>query len=114
MFLKELYRKIGVELDVHNIITDYTLSDGKTRAHIAHQVISNGINCTDKTLVEHVKSVLPRGSRIACMVEVFGDYEVAELEELANTGKVLEAKTRWLYHDMDLIKEYAAEFAKEN
>lgn len=114
MFLKEMYQKLGIELDVHNVVTDYTLADGITRVHIAHQIIANGIPCTDETLIEHIKSVLPKGSRIACIVEVFGDYEVIELEELASTGKLLEAKTRWLYHDMVLLKEYMAEFINEN
>lgn len=114
MFLKELYRKLGIELEVHNLITDYTLADGKTRAHIAHQVVANGIPCTDGLLVEHVRIELPKGSRIACIAEVFGDYELKELEEMACTGKVLREKSRWLYHDMALIKEYMAEFINEN
>lgn len=113
MFLKELFRKAGIELEVHNLITDYTLPDGKTRAHIAHQVIANGIACADKDLVDYVLGALPKSSRVACIVEVFGDYEISQLEELASTEKVLEAKTRWIYKDMELIKEYMAEFVNE-
>jgi|GEM_PF-4545353 len=113
MFLKELYRKIGIELEVHNIVTDYTLSDDRARAHIAHQIVANGISCTDKDIIARIREALPAGSRIACIVEVFGDYELTQLEELASTQQLLKAQTRWLYHDMDLVKEYMAEYINE-
>lgn len=114
MFLKEMCRKLGFELEVHNFITDYTLEDGKTRNHVAHQVICNGIPCTDDLLVKRIRNELPKGSRIACIAEVFGDYDIKDLEEMSCTGKILEEKSRWLFFDMDLIKEYMAEFVNEN
>lgn len=112
MFMKQLFQEIGIELEVRNLLTDYTLADG-TRAHVAHQMIANGATCTDAELIQQVKDALPPKSRIACIVEIFGEYGVAELTALANTGKILETKSRWLYRDMDLLMEYIKEFVHE-
>lgn len=110
MFLKELYKAIGIDLDVHNLIIDYTLPDG-ARVHVTHQIIANQIKVTDQDLIKAVKSSLPDGSRICTIYEIQGDYELDELEKLAMSPKLLNAVVRCLYADEELVKEYVAEVA---
>lgn len=113
MFLKELYKAVGVNLDVHNLIIDYTLVDGR-RAHIATQIIANGEKYSDQQLVAGVKSVLPLGSRVCTICEIMGDYEITELEKLATSAKLAEVDKKCIFIDQSLIQEYLAEFMNGN
>lgn len=112
MFIKELYKAIGIELEVHNIIVDYTSANGQ-RTHSANHIIANRIQCTDSDIVKKIKESLPKGSRVCAIVEISGEYELSELERLAGSEKLLYVESRWLYHDMKLVQEYAKEFAQE-
>ena len=42
MFIKELFKTVGLELNVYNLIADYTLPDGR-RAHKAFQVLGHRV-----------------------------------------------------------------------
>lgn len=112
MRLKEVYKKIGIELEVHNLITDYTLKDGR-RAHIASQVIAHGTPCTDEMMIQSVRELLPEGSRICGIMEIYGEYDLDGLQKFAASFEALYAKKRPIYFDRELLKEYLREYADE-
>lgn len=107
MFLKELYKAIGIDLEVHNLIVDFTLSDG-TRAHDAFQAIGNTVKST-KDMVDLVREQIPEGSRICLIMEIEGDYELPELMELATSPELFWTAKRCVFMDEELAKEYVDE-----
>lgn len=111
MIIKELYRKIGIELDVHNLIVDYTLSDGR-RAHNAYQIIENQVKVTDADLIQGVRNQIPEGSRICMITEVKGDYELTELSDIADSVELLAVDKRMIYLDRKLAQEYVNEIRR--
>lgn len=112
MFLKELYKATGMELKVHNIVTDYTLKDG-TRAHMAVQVFDRGVNATDENIIDEVKKILPAGSRVCTMIEFLEAMELTELDALTTSPISMTKPRRCIYLDKELAAEYIAEVAKE-
>lgn len=108
MILKELFSAIGVNLEVHNVITDFRLKNGRS-ANQAHQMIANGTVCTDEDIIERIKAALPDGSRICSIYEVYGDMEVDELQKLACSLELLKYKKRVIYMDEELAAEYIQE-----
>lgn len=111
MIIKELYRKIGIELDVHNLIVDYTLADGR-RAHNAYQIIENQVKVTDADLIQGVRNQIPEGSRICMITEVKGDYELTELSDIADSVELLAVDKRMIYLDHKLAQEYVNEIRR--
>lgn len=110
MLLQKLMEQAGVHIEVRNMLVDYTLADGKSRAHNAYQILSNDIEVTDSDIVEQVRNHVPMGSRIAGIFEIAGDYELKELESLARSLELLSKEVRTIYLDEALSKEYIAEF----
>ncbi|MBO5197594.1 MAG: hypothetical protein J6B85_03625 [Lachnospiraceae bacterium] len=110
--VRELYQAHGIELEVHNLVVDYTLPDG-SRAHVANQVIASGIPCTDEVMIQKVREGLPEGSRICGIVEIYGDYELKDLEVLSCSWDGMYVKKRAIYCDRELLKEYLREYAEE-
>lgn len=108
MILKDLLSAIGVKLEVRNIITDFRLKNGRS-ANQAHQLIANGVECTDAEIISRIKSDLPDGSRICSIFEVYGDMEVDELQRLAGSLDLFNYKTRVIYLDEELAAEYIQE-----
>ena len=84
MFIKELFKAAGLELNVYNLIADYTLPDGR-RAHNAFQVLGHGMTADDNALIAQVKCQIPKGSRICMISEIKGDFELSELSRLAES-----------------------------
>lgn len=113
MFLRDLYRAVGMELEIHNIIVDYTLKDGKTRAHNTLQIIGNGAPVKDVDIVAQVKAAVPEGSRICLIREVAGDFEMRDLSDLVMAENIPDLKQRCIYVDEELVKEYMREIAEE-
>lgn len=108
MILKDLFSAIGVKLEIRNIITDFRLKNGRS-ANQAHQLIANGVECTDAEIISRIKSALPDGSRICGIFEVYGDMEVDELQRLAGSLDLFNYKTRVIYLDEELAAEYIQE-----
>lgn len=113
MILKELFSTIGVKLEVRNIITDFRLKNGQS-ANQAHQFMVNGAGCTDAEIISRIKSVLPDGSKICSVFEVYGDMEVDELQRLAGSLNLLNYKIRVIYLDEELAAEYIQEIQQGN
>lgn len=111
MFIKELYRKMGVEICVHNLITDYTLPDGR-RAHKAYQILSNQVKATDSDLIAAVVQQLPKGSRICMVTEIEGDIELSDLSKMAESVEFLAVNKRVVYLDRELAQEYVGEMKR--
>ena len=111
MFIKELFKSAGLELNVYNLIADYTLSDGR-RAHNVFQVLGHGMRVDDNALIAQVKCQIPKGSRICTISEIKGDFELSELSRLAESVELLFTDKRMIYIDRDLAKEYVDEVKK--
>lgn len=109
MFLQKLMESVGMHIEAHNILVDYMLPDGKSWAHGSYQMASNGIEITDLDIITQVRNDLPIGSRAVAIFEVFGDYELPELEALACSDELCSKETRAIYLDESLAKEYIAE-----
>lgn len=109
MVLKELFNAIGLELEVHNLITDYKLKDGRC-AHVAQQVVGNQVKVTDDMLIENVRRYLPEGSRICTIFEVQGDYELPELDRLCTSVELMRVNKRCVFMDNELAEDYVKEF----
>lgn len=107
MFLKELCKAIGVDLEVRNLIVDYTLSDG-TRLYTAVQTI-NLVEATDESLISLVREQIPEGSRICLIMEIEGEYEIPELMELAASPELFWTAKRCVFMDEELAREYVNE-----
>lgn len=108
MFIKELFKVAGLELNVYNLIADYTLPDGR-RAHNAFQVLWHQVSAADDALIAQVRSQIPKGSRICMIAEIKGDFELSELSKLAESVELLFIDKRMVYLDRDLAKEYVDE-----
>ena len=108
MILKDLFSAIGVKLEVRNIITDFRLKNGRS-ANQAHQLIANGVECTDTEIISKIKASVPDGSRVCGIFEVYGDMEIEGLQRLAGSLDLLNYKTRVIYLDEELAAEYIQE-----
>lgn len=108
MILKDLFSAIGANLEVRNIITDFRLKNGRS-ANQAHQMIANGIVCTDEDIIKGIKAALPEGSRVCGIYEVYGDLEVDKLQKLSCSLELFKYKTRVIYMDEELAAEYIQE-----
>lgn len=111
LFIKELFKAAGFELNVHNLIADYTLPDGR-RMHNAFQVLGNQVEMDDNTLIEQAKTQIPKGSRICIITEIKGDFELPELSRLAESFGLLLAEKRIIYLDRELAQEYIDEIKR--
>lgn len=112
--LKELFAAAtGIELEIHNVIVDFRMPDGKS-AHRAHQVISSGAKCTDADIVERIRADLSRGCRLCSIYEIMTDCEVSELERIAMSLDVMKYKPRLIYVDKGLAVEYIKEIQNGN
>ena len=111
MFIKELFKAVGIELNVHNLIADYTLPDGR-RAHNAFQVLANQVKADDDALIAQVNCQIPKGSRICMIAEIKGDFELSELSRLAESVELLFVNKRMVYLDRELAQEYVDEVKK--
>lgn len=112
-FMKELFAAVGIDLEIRNMVTDYRLPDGSS-AHLAHQIVANGVKCTDADIVERVRAALPADCQICSICEVFGDFTVKELQQLANSFELLNYKTRPVYINKTLAAEYLQEIREGN
>ena len=112
MFIKELFKETGFELNVYNLIADYTLPDGR-RAHNAFQTLANQVRVDDDALIEQVKRWIPNGSRICMITEIKGDFELSELSKLAESVELPVVNSRVVYLDLELAQEYVDEARKE-
>lgn len=108
MFIKELFKAAGLELNVYNLIVDYTLPDGR-RAHNAFQVLGHRVKADDDALIAQVKCQIPKESRICMIAEIEGDFELQELSRLAESVELLFTDKRMVYLDRELAKEYVDE-----
>lgn len=108
MIIQEIYKAIGIDLKVYNLIVDYTLVNG-VRMHKAMQAVASEIIPTDKMLVAQVKTQLPKDSRICSIVEIKGDFELSELSHLAESVAGFIAPKRTVYLDQELHREYVEE-----
>lgn len=108
MFLKDLFKDAGLELDVRNLIIDYKLKDGRCE-HVAQQIITNQITVDDDMLIEVVKQKLTEGSRICTIFEIKGDYELPELERLCTSVELMCVDKRCVFMDRELAEEYVRE-----
>ena len=108
MVIKELFKAVGIEINVYNLIVDYTLPDGR-REHNAFQALAYGVEADDDMLVAQVKCQIPKGSRICMIAEIKGDFELPELSRLAESVELLFADKRMVYLDRELAKEYVDE-----
>lgn len=108
MFVKESYKAAGIELNVYNLLADYTLPDGR-RAHNVFQVLGYGVKVNDEELIAQVKHQISRGSQICMITEIKGDFELSELSKLAETAMLLLTDNRIVYLDRELAKEYVDE-----
>lgn len=107
-FIRELYKAVGADVEIHNVITDYKLPDGRC-AHQAHQIVANGEPCTDEDIIESVKAALPNGGQICSIYEFLTDCDLSELEKLAMSPQALKIKKRCIYLDEKLAVEYVRE-----
>lgn len=108
MFIKDLFKAAGLELNVYNLIADYTLPDGR-RAHNAFQVLGHRVKADDDALIAQVKCQIPKESRICMIAEIEGDFELQELSRLAESVELLFTNKRMVYLDRELAKEYVDE-----
>ncbi len=111
MTIKEIFWGIGAELEVHNLVIDYTLSDGR-RAHNVRQVFGSQVHATDEALIAAVKDQMPKGSRICMIAEVKGDYGLSELAQIADSVEMLAVDKRMVYLDRELAQEYVDEIRR--
>lgn len=110
MFLKELYKAIGIELEVRNLLIDYKL-DGRCM-HVPLQVVGGLVEVTDDMIIETAKANLPKGSRICTIFEVQGDYEMPELKKLCASVDLISVNKRCVYMDRELAEEYVKDFLR--
>lgn len=112
-FIKEMFAAVGVNVEIHNIITDFRLADGSS-AHQAHQILSNGVKCKDSDIIKQIRAAVPAAARICSIYEIYGDLTVEELQRLANSFELLKYKARPVYLDNELMNEYLQEVRMGN
>lgn len=112
-FIKEMFAAVGVNVEIHNIITDFRLADGSS-AHQAHQILSNGVKCKDSDIIKQIRAAVPAAARICSIYEIYGDLTVEELQRLANSFELLKYKARPVYLYNELMNEYLQEIRTGN
>lgn len=108
MNLKELFLKIGINLEVRNFVVGYRQKNGRS-ANQVRQMIANGVKCADAEIVAEIKKTLPEGSRVCGIFEVYGNMELKELQRLAGSPELLNYKVAPIYLDEELATEYVRE-----
>ncbi len=95
-----LYVGSGIDLRIANCVADFIL-DGKWQ-HQALQVVGNGKTPTNQEIIQQVKDFLPANAEICVIVKVYGDYEMSELDAMADSMPIFKAerpKTECIFLD---------------
>lgn len=107
----EIFNEMNMDVKLRNLIVDYDLKDGRS-VHKAIQLFQYG-NQSDDEIVEYIrKKELPASARIGSVVEVFGAYNIKELEEIATSPAAFCVDKKVIYADMELIRKSMRKIAK--
>jgi len=98
MIIQALMEDIGISIPARNLLTEYHLPNGQS-AHKPLQILSCN-ECADRQIIEHVRQQLKeQGCDLYALIEVVGDYQLDELDQMLNTSNAHGAQLKVLYFD---------------
>lgn len=101
MLMVELFKALGVPMAVRNLMVDYCDKDGRFYHKPLQTVVPAGYVESDKELIEHIKAELrPQGFAVCGIQEVFGDFEMGQLESVFNGSGHGKYPTRVIFLDV--------------
>lgn len=102
MLMTELFKTIGFPMAVRNIMVDYCDSDGRFYHKPLQTVSPAEYMESDKELTERIKEELgPHGFTVCGIQEVFGDFEMGQLESVFNGSEYGKYPTRVIFIDAE-------------
>lgn len=106
MLMTELFKAIGIPMAVRNIMVDYCDSDGRFYHKPLQTVSSAEYMESDKELTERIKEELrPHGFTVCGIQEVFGDFEMEQLESVFNGSGYGRYPTRVIFIDVEKVMQ---------
>ena len=102
MLMTKLFKAIGIPMAVRNIMVDYCDDGGRFYHQPLQTVTPAEYMESDKELTERIKAELrPRGFTVCGIQEVFGDFEMEQLETVFNGSGYGKYPTRVIFIDVD-------------
>ena len=102
MLMTESFKAIGIPMAVRNIMVDYCDNDGRFYHKPLQTVSPAEYMESDKELTERIKAELrPHGFTVCGIQEVFGDFEMEQLESVFNGSEYGKYPTRVIFIDVE-------------
>lgn len=102
MLMTKLFEAIGIPMTTRNLMVDYCDNEGNYFHKPLQTVSPQNFVESDTELTDRIKAELrPRGFTVCGIQEVYGEFEIEELEAVFNGSQYGKYPTRIIFVDVE-------------